>query len=104
MPFDSVDFNLLQRILDRINSVHNQVYAFSSRMMELTKKLDKFDAVEKVDEEEEHKKKMNEIFEKRGVGKPRGSLVEKQQQYFDLVKSNKIKTTVKKTLDYYQIT
>jgi len=40
---------------------------------------------------------------KQGVGKPRGTLVEKQQQYFDLVKSGKIKNPVQKTRDYYQI-
>ena len=102
MPLDNIDFNLLQRILDRINSVHNQVLAFNHRMMELSKKLDKPEVVEKVDEEE-HKKKMNEIFEKRKIGRPAGSLVEKQQQYYDLVCSGKIKSPVKKTLDYYQI-
>ena len=102
MPLDNIDFNLLQRILDRINSVHNQVCAFNYRMMELSKKLDKPEVVEKVDDDE-HKKKITEIFEKRGVGKPRGSPVEKQQQYFDLVKSGKIKNPVQKTLDYYQI-
>ena len=113
MPLDNIDFNLLQRILDRINSVHNQVLAFNHRMMELSKKLDKPEVVEKVDDaspearvlrDEEHKKKMNEIFEKRKIGRPVGSLVEKQQQYFDLVKSGKIKSPVAKTLDYYQIT
>ena len=102
MPLDNIDFNLLQRILDRINSVHNQVLAFNHRMMELSKKLDKPEVVEKVDEEE-HKKKMNEIFEKRKIGRPAGSLVEKQQQYYDLVCSGKIKSPVQKTLDYYQI-
>ena len=64
MPLDNVDLNLLQRILDRINSVHNQVCRFNHRMMELSKKLDKPVVVEKVDEEE-HRKKMDEIFEKR---------------------------------------
>ena len=102
MPLDNIDFNLLQRILDRINSVHNQVLAFNHRMMELSKKLDKPEVVEKVDEEE-HRKKMDEIFKKKSVGRPSGSLVEKQQQYFDLVKSGKIKNPVQKTLDYYQI-
>ena len=39
MPLDNIDFNLLQRILDRINSVHNQVCAFNYKMMELSKNL-----------------------------------------------------------------
>ena len=64
MPFDSVDFYLLQRILDRINSFHNQVRAFNSSMLELSRKLDKPEVVEKVDEEE-HKKKLDEIFNKK---------------------------------------
>ena len=103
MPLDNVDLNLLQRILDRINSVHNQVCRFNHRMMELSKKLDKPVVVEKVDEEE-HRKKMDEIFEKRKIGRPVGDYTSKQQQYFELVKSGKIKSPVAKTLDYYQIT
>jgi hypothetical protein len=52
---------------------------------------------------EEEKKKMEEIFEKRGVGKPRGTFEEKQKQYFEMVKAGKIKNPVAKTLDYYHI-
>ena len=103
MPFDNVDFNLLQRLLDRTNSVHNLTSALNVRVMELSKKLEKPDVVEKIDEEK-RKKKMDDIFKKKSVGRPSGSLVEKQQQYFDLVKSGKIKSPVQKTLDYYQIT
>ena len=46
---------------------------------------------------EDAQKKMEDIFIKRGVGKPRGTPAEKQQQYFDLVKSNKIKNAVQKS-------
>lgn len=64
-------------------------------MLELSNKLDKPEVVEKVDEDE-HRKKLDEIFKKKSVGRPTGSLVEKQQQYFDLVKSGKIKKILSK--------
>ena len=102
MPLDNIDFNLLQRILDRINSVHNQVCAFNYRMMELSKKLDKPEVVEKVDEEE-HRKKMDEIFAKKSLGRPAGDYSSKQQQYYEMVKTGRIKNPVAKTLDYYGI-
>ena len=41
---------------------------------------------------------LEEIFEKRGVGKPRGTFEEKQKQYFEMVKAGKIKNPVAKTL------
>ena len=68
-----------------------------SSLNELTKEKE-------VEDKEEQKKKLEEIFEKRGVGKPRGTFEEKQQQYFNLVKTGKIKNPVAKTLDYYGIT
>ena len=37
------------------------------------------------------------------MGKPRGSFEEKQQQYFNLVKTGKIRNPVAKTLEYYHI-
>ena len=32
---------------------------------------------------------MEEIFEKRGIGKPKGTWEEKQKSYFEMVKSGK---------------
>ena len=70
--------------------------AIMSSLNELTKEKE-------VEDKEEQKKKLEEIFEKRGVGKPRGTFEEKQQQYFNLVKTGKIKNPVAKTLEYYHI-
>ena len=44
-----------------------------------------------VEDKEEQKKKMEEILEKRGVGKPRGTFEEKQKQFFEMVKAGKNK-------------
>ena len=43
------------------------------------------------------------FLRKKGVGRPSGSFEERQQQYFKLVKSGKIKSPVAKTLEYYNI-
>ena len=66
-------------------------------------KLNELSEGKEVEDKEEQKKKVEEIFEKRGIGKPRGTFEEKQQQYFNLVKTGKIKNPVAKTLEYYHI-
>ena len=43
------------------------------------------------EDKEAEKTKVGEIFEKKGIGKPRGTFEEKQKQYFEIVKSGKIK-------------
>jgi hypothetical protein len=43
------------------------------------------------EDKEAEKKKVGEIFEKKGIGKPRGTFEEKQKQYFEMIKSGKIK-------------
>lgn len=66
-------------------------------------KLNELSEGKEVEDKEEQKKTVEEIFEKRGIGKPRGTFEEKQQQYFNLVKTGKIKNPVAKTLEYYHI-
>ena len=46
---------------------------------------------------------MEEIFKKRGIGKPKDTWEEKQKSYFEMVKSGKIKNPVVKILEYYHI-
>jgi hypothetical protein len=95
---DSIDYNLLSQIFEKkgMDIIQNAMFSKLNELVE--NKKNAFD-----EDKEEDKKKMEEIFIKKGVGKPRGTLQEKQQQYFELVKSNNIKNPVQKTLDYYQI-
>ena len=37
------------------------------------------------------RRKLERFFEKKAIGKPRGTFEEKQKQYFEIVKSGKIK-------------
>ena len=91
-----VDYNMLSQIYENTKNNSKMLSAIMSSLNELTKEKE-------VEDKEEQKKKLEEIFEKRGVGKPRGSFEEKQQQYFNLVKTGKIKNPVAKTLDYYNV-
>ena len=107
---DSIDYNILSQIFEKVKAMDIIQNAMFSKVNELAEnKKNSFDDENKEEDDSQEardardKKKMEEIFIKKGVGKPRGTLVEKQQQYFELVKSNKIKNPVQKTLDYYQI-
>ena len=93
---DEVDYNLLSNIYEHTKNNSNMLFAILSKLNELPDGKD-------AETKEEEKKKMEEIFEKRGVGKPRGTFEEKQKQYFEMVKSGKVKNPVAKTLDYYHI-
>ena len=93
---DEVDYNLLSNIYEHSKNNSKMLSAILSKLNELPDGKD-------VEDKEEQKKKMAEIFEKRGVGKPRGTFEEKQKQYFEMVKAGKIKNPVAKTLDYYHI-
>ena len=102
---DDIDYNILSQIFEKINGMDIIQNAMFSKVNELVENS----KVEKKEEEEEedkeaHKQKLNEIFEKRRIGRPVGDYNSKQLQYFELVKTGKIKSPVAKTLDYYQIT
>ena len=51
----------------------------------------------------EDKEKLQEIFEKKGLEKPKGNFSEKQKQYLRMLKMGKIKEPKQSTLDHYKI-
>ena len=91
-----VDYNMLSQIYENTKNNSKMLSSIMVSLNELTKEKE-------VEDEEEQKKKMEEIFEKRGIGKPKGTWEEKQKSYFEMVKSGKIKNPVAKTLEYYHI-
>ena len=93
---DEVDYNMLSNIFEHTKNNSKMLSAILSKLNELPDGKD-------AETKEEEKKKVEEIFEKRGVGKPRGTFEEKQKQYFEMVKAGTIKHPVAKTLDYYHI-
>ena len=91
-----VDYNMLSQIYEHTKNNSKMLSAILSKLNEHIESKE-------VETKEEDKKKMEEIFEKKGVGKPCGTFEEKQKQYFEMVKSGKVKNPVAKTLDYYHI-
>ena len=88
---DEVDYNLLSNIYEHTKITAKCYLQYFPNWNELPDGKD-------VEDKEEQKKKMEENFKKRGVGKPRGTFEEKQKQYFEMVKAGKIKNPVAKTL------
>ena len=51
----------------------------------------------------EDKEKMSQIFQDRGVAKPKGTYEDKQKQYLRLLRGGKIKEPKPSTLEFYKI-
>ena len=49
------------------------------------------------------REKMDEIFAKKGLGRPVGSYESKRNSYFEMVSNSRIKQPKKETLEYYRI-
>ena len=64
---------------------------------------DKMKPVERKQQRNEEKEKIEKIFEKKGIGRPTGSYETKQKKYCDMSNSTKNKTPKQQTLDYYKI-
>ena len=96
MNANEINYNLLSQIYKYTKNNSNILISIMSNLNELTNGKE-------IEDKEEQKKKMEEIFEKRGIGKPKDTWEEKQKSYFEMVKSGKIKNPVVKILEYYHI-
>ena len=52
---------------------------------------------------EDDKDKMDNIFEKKGLGRPVGDYETKRKKYCEMVNSNKIKMPKSETIEYYKL-
>ena len=86
----------MSQIFEKVKGINNLQNGILSKLNELTECKD-------VEDKEEQKKKMDDIFEKKTIGKPQGTWEQKQQQYFEMVNSGKIKNRISKTLEYYHM-
>ena len=84
MKPQEVDYNLLSQLWEKVKSMSDNQIAIFTKLNELTECKD-------AEDKEAEKKKVGEIFEKKGIGKPRGTFEEKQKQYFEMVNSGRIK-------------
>ena len=91
--------NLLKRIKKQLKELDTTV---NQKIAELKEAIESKKQVENKTTDEE-KEKMDKIFERKGVGRPRGNHESKRLQYFEMIKSKKIKAPKEATLQYYKI-
>ena len=60
-------------------------------------------SIVKNENKDEEKAKIEKIFEKKGLGRPKCTFEDKQKQYIDMLNNGKIKQPKQQTLDYYSI-
>ena len=90
---DSIDYNILSQIFEKVKQIDVVQNAMFSKVNELVE--DKKSEKEEEDKEA-HKEKLDEIFKTKSIGRPSGNFEERQQQYFKLVSTGKIKSPVQK--------
>ena len=75
----------------------------------MNKALEKLDILVKNNKPAENndadaeKERIDKIFEKKQVGRPRGSFEEKQSQYLKMLNEGRVKTPKSQTLEFYKI-
>ena len=88
-----------------INDLMKKIIIISKNIKTLTELIKNID--EKINQpksnNEDDKEKMNKIFEKKQIGRPAGSFEDKQKQYMDMLKKNKIKSPKQETIEFYKL-
>ena len=90
--------DMMAELSKKITICNKNVKALMEMVKTLTEKLDK-----QVAKTPEEKEKIDNIFESKQVGRPRGSYEEKRKQYYKLLLDKKIKEPKEQTLLYYKI-
>ena len=93
----------MKEMMDRFTKYAKQVKLVLSKLEDIDKKIGTATAVKNVDADEE-KAKVEEAFNKKGIGRPAGSYESKQGQYLKMLNDNKIKQPKEQTLEFYRIT
>ena len=70
-------------------------------LTEIIKNID--DKLKHTINNDEDKKKMDGIFEKKGIGRPTGDFETKRKQYCGMLNNKRIKQPKQQTLEYYKL-
>ena len=89
--------------LKKMTKYNKNVVSLMDMMKKALEKLEAFAKSKPVEAVDVDKEKMDKIFEKKQVGRPRGSWDEKQQQYLKMLNEGKIKMPKAQTLEFYKI-
>ena len=90
------------QLLKRINVANKNIKLLVEMMKTLEEKLDA-KSIAKTESKDEEKARVEKIFEKKGLGRPKGTFEDKQKQYIEMLNNGKIKQPKQQTLDYYSI-
>ena len=93
--------NETTKLSNKINVLNKNVKTLMFSIDKLMEKLNNTKPLEKTPEEE--KEKMDQIFEKKQIGRPVGDFDSKRLQYLKMLNDNKIKQPKQQTLEYYGI-
>ena len=87
------------------NELMKKIIIISKNIKTLTELLKNID--EKINQpksnNEDDKEKMDKIFEKKGLGRPKGSFEDKQKQYVEMLNKGRIKQPKEETIEYYKL-
>ena len=78
------------QLLKRINVANKNIKLLLEMVKTLEEKLDAKSAV-KTESKDEEKERVEKIFEKKGLGRPKGTFEDKQKQYLKMLNEGKIK-------------
>ena len=90
----------MKEMMDKFTKYAKQVKLVLAKLEEIDKKTGTAIAVKPV---EDDKAKVEEAFNKKGIGRPVGSFETKQGQYLKMPNENKIKQPKEQTLEFYRI-
>ena len=93
----------MKEMMDKFTKYAKQVKLVLAKLEEIDKKIGMAMTVKPVDADEE-KAKVEEAFNKKGIGRPAGSYETKQGQYLKMLNDGKIKQPKEQTLEFYKIT
>ena len=90
----------IKELMDRFNKYAKQVKLVLTKFEEIDKKIEGAVSAKPADD---NKAKVEETFNKKGIGRPAGSYETKQGQYLKMLNDGKIKQPKEQTLEYYRI-
>ena len=90
----------MKELMDKFNKYAKQVRLVLTKLEEIDKKIEGAVSAKPVDDD---KAKVEEAFNKKGIGRPAGSYETKQGQYLKMLNDGKIKQPKEQTLEFYRI-
>ena len=90
----------MKELMDKFNKYAKHLKGILAKLEDIDKKIDGAVSVKPADGD---RSKIDDAFNKKGIGRPVGSYECKQGQYLKMLNDNKIKQPKEQTLEFYRI-